>query len=466
MIGEVEIFSCKEVAIMSDAVATAAQGRLDDIAATAPKDRPPLYRQLLDALLAGAASVAPTQKQPSPVLSAALGALVARVADDQAAIGIAAARQLLLDFVAAFGGWATGTAAEEADADAVEAVWRAALDKMQARAVAFEEPISAARERLAAHLQDQEQWSEAARVLQGIPLDSGHRTVSDEYKLRIYIKIVQLFLEDEDEVSAESYLNRAALLSSSISAASSPENAQLLLQLKASQARVLDFKRNFLQAATKYHELSYVTAMDEAERNVCLLHAVVCGVLAPAGPQRSRLLATLYKDERVREQLAGRVSGDAAGPGVAFAVLEKMFMGRVLRASEVADFAATLRPHQLARVADASATPGAPPATTTVLDRAVAEHNLLAATRIYNNIGFGELGALLGTDAARAERAARDMIAEGRMAGSIDQIEGMIYFRPPKALPHWDSQIASLCHQLDDVVDAIQKRYSETLSQF
>ncbi|KAJ1561908.1 COP9 signalosome complex subunit 4, partial [Cladochytrium tenue] len=448
---------------MNDSAAAAAQGRLDDIATTAPKDRPPLYRQLLDALLAGAGSVAPTQKQPSPVLASALGALVARVADDQAAIGIAAARQLLLDFVAAFGDWAMAAAEGEADADVIEAIWRAALDKMQARAVAFEEPISAARERLAAHLQDQEQWSESARVLQGIPLDSGHRTVPNEYKLRIYIKIVQLFLEDEDEVSAESYLNRAALLSSSISAASSPENAQLLLQLKASQARVLDFKRNFLQAATKYHELSYVTAMDEAERNVCLLHAVVCGVLAPAGPQRSRLLATLYKDERVREQLAGRVLGgggsDAAGQGVAFAILEKMFMGRVLRASEVADFAATLRPHQLARVADALAAPGAPPTTTTVLDRAVAEHNLLAATRIYNNIGFGELGALLGTDAARAERAARDMIAEGRMAGSIDQIEGMIYFRPPKTLPHWDSQIASLCHQLDDVVDAIQKRY-------
>lgn len=31
-----------------------------------------------------------------------------------------------------------------------------------------------------------------------------------------------------------------------------------------------------------------------------------------------------------------------------------------------------------------------------VLDRAVIEHNMLATSRLYNNISFEELGALLG----------------------------------------------------------------------
>jgi COP9 signalosome complex subunit 4 len=31
----------------------------------------------------------------------------------------------------------------------------------------------------------------------------------------------------------------------------------------------------------------------------------------------------------------------------------------------------------------------------TILDRAVIEHNLLSASKLYNNIGFHELGALL-----------------------------------------------------------------------
>ncbi|KAI9336211.1 hypothetical protein DFJ73DRAFT_663167 [Zopfochytrium polystomum] len=442
---------------------------LNQIAAgAAVKDRPQLYRQLLDSVLA--AHCGSGHRVITPDLVKTLEAFLSRAIEES--LGLVASRQLLQDFVNAFSDWASGAGDESAaveDLDSVLSVWNDALEKMQTRAVAFEEPISTCRERISAIYQEQEEWTEAARALQGIPLDSGHRAVSDFYRLRIYIKIVQLFLEDEDSVNAEAYLNRAALLASNTPQSPTTEHTVLLLQLKASQARLLDFKRQFIQAAGKYHELSYVGGMDETERYICLLQAVTCGVLAPAGPQRSRLLATLYKDERVREFLANGRSALGTGAdelsqraAVAFSMLEKMYMGRVLRLNEVSDFAATLRAHQLARVADPfAAEGGSAPVVTTVLDRAVAEHNLLAATRIYNNISFGELGSLLGTDAVRAERAARDMISEGRMSGTIDQIEEMIYFRPQKALPHWDAQIAGLCHHLDDVIDLIQKRHPD-----
>jgi len=36
-----------------------------------------------------------------------------------------------------------------------------------------------------------------------------------------------------------------------------------------------------------------------------------------------------------------------------------------------------------------------PCAGSTILDRAVIEHNLLSASKLYNNISFPELGALL-----------------------------------------------------------------------
>lgn len=39
-----------------------------------------------------------------------------------------------------------------------------------------------------------------------------NRTVTDEYRLGIYIRIVRLLLEDDDATSAESYLNRASLI--------------------------------------------------------------------------------------------------------------------------------------------------------------------------------------------------------------------------------------------------------------
>ena len=39
-----------------------------------------------------------------------------------------------------------------------------------------------------------------------------------------------------------------------------------------------------------------------------------------------------------------------------------------------------------------------------VLERAVIEHNMLAASKLYNNISFEQLGALLGIDAAKVRR--------------------------------------------------------------
>lgn len=44
----------------------------------------------------------------------------------------------------------------------------------------------------------------------------------------------------------------------------------LTLTFKLSQARILDAKRKFLEACSKYHELSYVSQVEEDERILCL----------------------------------------------------------------------------------------------------------------------------------------------------------------------------------------------------
>lgn len=93
------------------------------------------------------------------------------------------------------------------------------------------------REKLASILEEEEEWSEAAKTLMSITFESGHRTIPDAYKVRTYIHIVQLLLEDEDATIAESYLNRASLILPNV------EDKQLQLQFKASQARISDFKR-------------------------------------------------------------------------------------------------------------------------------------------------------------------------------------------------------------------------------
>ncbi len=113
------------------------------------------------------------------------------------------------------------------------------------------------------------------------------------------------------------------------------------------------------------------------------------------------MLATLYKDERCQQLPA-------------YNILEKMYLDRLIKHSELEEFETLLQPHQVrlfslfvtsqsyflnnlsycnecflfiqkAVTADGS----------TILDHAVIEHNLLAASKLYNNITFTGLGALL-----------------------------------------------------------------------
>lgn len=67
------------------------------------------------------------------------------------------------------------------------------------------------------------------------------------------------------------------------------------------------------------------------------------------------------------------------------------YLERILRKGEVDRFAKTLRPHQMAMTGDGG----------NVLERAVMEHNLLSASKLYNNITFEELGSLLEISPAR-----------------------------------------------------------------
>ncbi len=78
--------------------------------------------------------------------------------------------------------------------------------------------------------------------------------------MRVYVRIVRLLLEEEDSVQAETYFNRAQLLVHSTS------DKEVLLQFKLCQATISDYGRKFLEAASRYHELSFVGDIDEEER--------------------------------------------------------------------------------------------------------------------------------------------------------------------------------------------------------
>ncbi|WOO80576.1 COP9 signalosome complex subunit 4 [Vanrija pseudolonga] len=264
-----------------------------------------------------------------------------------------------------------------------------------------EEQTTALRHVLSGILQRDEDWLGAARALMRIPLD-GSRIVPDEEKLAVYIKIVRLLLECGESGAAQTYFSRASLLIHT----SKDKETQLAYRL--SQARLLDFAARFAEAAQKYHEISFNSAIAEEDRIQMLSSAVTTSILAPAGPQRSRILASLNRDERVQTSLPAHLS----------TMLRKMLLEYIVRPEEVHEFERGLEEHQRAIVEGGG----------TVLERAVREHNVNACAQVYDNIGFDGLGALLGVDAASAESMSRRMIEQGRLRAWIDQPLGLLYF--------------------------------------
>ncbi|KJZ78404.1 hypothetical protein HIM_02442 [Hirsutella minnesotensis 3608] len=281
-----------------------------------------------------------------------------------------------------------------------------------------------------------------------MPLDSSQRKLTDEDKARVWVRIVRNHLEVDDSTAADGYINKLKNIMHTVA------DPDLNLHFRLSQARIQDAKRDFLAASQRYHEISFSAAIADEERLHTLAMAVKCAILAPAGPARSRALGRLYKDER------------AAQLGE-FGILEKMFLDRLLSSAEVDAFAEGLAPHQLATTSDGS----------TVLAKAVVEHNLLGASRLYGNIRFEALGSLLGLDPERAEETTARMIEQGRLVGRIDQLDGIVWFEGGEAsgekgsgraevvtgkeIRRWDANVESLSEEMENITNALQKEFPD-----
>ncbi|KAM1388037.1 hypothetical protein ACFX2I_016208 [Malus domestica] len=338
-------------------------------------------------------------------------------------VPLVVSRQLLQTFAQELGRWEPETQKEIA---------HYALS--QIRVVSFEEQVMIIREKVAELYESEQQWSKAAQMLSGINLDSGTRAVDDTFKLSKCVQIARLYLEDDDAVNAEAFIHKASFLITTI------QHEVLTLEYKICYARILDLKRRFSEAALRYYDFSQIEKrqigdqeIDEEALEQALSAAVTCTILAAAGPQRSRVLATLYKDERCSKLKI-------------YPILQKVYLERILRKPEIEAFAEELKPHQKALLPD----------NFTVLDRAMIEHNLLSASKLYTNISFEELGTLLGIEPHKAEKIASKMIYEDRMRGSIDQVEAVIHFQDDsEELQQWDQQIVGLCQALNDVLDSM-----------
>lgn len=169
---------------------------------------------------------------------------------------------------------------------------------------------------------------------------------------------------------------------------------------------MLDSKRKFNLAAWEYYKLSN---MDLAQEDIVaqLSSAMTCAILSPAGDSKYRIMSVLHKDERTK----------AIDPH--YGILDKLFMGHIIKESDVAAYEAdVLTDHQKARGEDGS----------TVLARALLEHNILVLSKVYLNITFESLGKFLNITTEKAERIISDMVRENRIQAQLDQMTNTIDF--------------------------------------
>jgi COP9 signalosome complex subunit 4 len=305
------------------------------------------------------------------------------------------------------------------------------IETLKRRVVSFEEEDAVIRSHLADVFQAEGEYTKAAQCLAQINLESGTRIRTAQEKSSFYVRIAELYLEDEDPVTAENFCSRAGMVIHDV------EDVSLCLRYKVCYARILDSKRKFQDAAQKYTELAQTTDAGVAHDDLMALLscAVVCAILAPAGPQRARTLATLCKDERISSVQH-------------YDILKKVFLGRIIRANEVRELHESLAEHQKATGPDGQ----------TVLERAMLQHNMLAASRVYKNMRLEDLGRIMEVQPARAEKMAAKMINEKRLQAYIDQRKGAIHFESGTVLGMFDQSITHITTRVNTVFETISAK--------
>lgn len=300
------------------------------------------------------------------------------------------------------------------------------------------------REQVSDALAQDGEYTAAGSMLAASDLDA--TDLDSTWRFKACVRAAMLFLEEDEHVQAESMISKAASFSDSCS------DSGAHLQFRMSYARVLDAKRRFLEAALQYYSVSQVGRtlveqglVETSEVYTALDHAIICALLAHVGPQKARNLDMLYKDQRCTHCPS-------------FHLLQKVHSDRMLRPEDADSFKAMLKPHQLAVGSDGI----------TVADRAITEHNILSASKLYRNIRSQQLGRVLNVSAQHAEKAVARLIADGRLVGSIDQMQRLVRFDIPSSssssqpmykatAAHFDEQVRQVCLKANDAVSTMHK---------
>lgn len=332
--------------------------------------------------------------------------------------------------------------------DSYEEVANFVLNSLRQSNGFFDEVVYIFRDTLYKQYSTEGKYRAAAMVLAGLNLESSTKIYTVEEKANICITVAETFLADDESSAeqAEIYAQKAGALMTNIS--TTAEGRLLTLRYQSAHARVMDAHRKFVEAAMRYYELSTISQeivdllnLNEQDLLELFGKSVTCVILGKAGPQRSRVLGVLYKDDRLSQlDSTEKYSSHSA-------VLTKMYTQQLLRPNDLLAFEISLAVHQKALTADGF----------TIPEKAVIEHNLVATGKLYDNINFSELATILRLDARKAEKVAAKMISDGVLKAIIDQSDGILLFDKSETdLMSWDSRIGDICSALSDVVKIIE----------
>ncbi|WFD45033.1 hypothetical protein MPSI1_003710 [Malassezia psittaci] len=288
-------------------------------------------------------------------------------------------------------------------------VLRGIVEACRDHSNALEDQLADTRIELADHLESQRQWADSIQLLETTVSKNQQRSKSETYWLRVYVRLMRLYLIGDALANADLYLKKASSLLHALQLDSAqPDASPLLFEFRQYQAELYDHQQRFYDAAVRFQNLSATKDLSQEKSDGFFQRSILCAVLAPVSQQRTRLIEQLSVDQRVDSTSWAEV-------------LRKLARKQLIREDTMHFIQQNLLPHHKTNSIDSEAS---------VLTHAVAEHNVQACSFYYTSISFASLSRVLYLSEDASEALVAQMIVREKLPGAccIDQVAGVVIF--------------------------------------
>uniref|UniRef100_A0A7E4VXL8 COP9 signalosome complex subunit 4 n=1 Tax=Panagrellus redivivus TaxID=6233 RepID=A0A7E4VXL8_PANRE len=304
------------------------------------------------------------------------------------------------------------------------------LNLLLSRAIAYDDVIRKLRMLLSESFEEEGEFGKAADVLLSTVSETSQKSYPN--RAQMLLRLANLCLKSNKLEDADQVVNRISLIQHEL-------DSESLARFNYFAGLLADRRARFIDAATRFYPLSTNVYLTPTERREVLKKAMICVVLSPDTPMRQRILPAIVGDDRCRS-----IEG--------FALIEKMFMSRLITQSDIDTFETLLEPHH--RVG------GKDP-----VSKFVVEHNIVALSKLFRNISFTKLQTLLNKPFNEIQRTIAEMVIQKRLKCKIDQATNTVSFNPYNHNLLFDHFFRNACQGANTIHDQIIKKYPEWVAK-